>query len=808
MRRLLGKASVIFCLLSASHCSFASNINFYTDLKKTTVLTALDTIPGTDSYEFFVSNNGSDSNDGRSATSPKLSISSLETIISQSTVAGSLTALNLERNSLFREQFNHLRSNVQVNSFGLASTKKFARISGMDVIKDWTSTPSARNVFQYLLTHEIDLSGPAYHYVLIAEIDTLFEQTHPITAVNYLTYVSTLEQCNRLPGTFYTSNLTVNPIMIYIHPTVGAPGNNRFRYEVTRRNYNINGLYTDNATYENLFLQTSGNGYGMLAGGRNTLVKNTIFQGGGTHHTVLKSGTIDSCLFLPGTKGLTDGIDAVFYNAEGKDGDNKISNTMFLDARTAVYTHTNGEVNHKSLVLNNVYAFGDSTVAVNGLSAYDTDSVDVSNCYVEGYPTGWYGGATKLNIKNSIFRNTNQSAMLLLSKSNVTSQVNISNVLIKTNGNDQNQNAANGWVAYGIRGLHNNINVELTNSIIHDFSTYHGEFQTVTTVQVAGFLKANHNIYICDVNDNNSVYMYLANNSGGRGTSTNISSDYNAFILLRGSKFNWVAGPNNNGESSLATLSEWQLLTGQDKNSIIIDLRNNPIGLKAIFVDPDNGNYSLAQTLQADSVRKIAAGIINPPLFYPNRPLGENYGIPFKTPGGFSTFTGTTKSETESIVNWKTFNESDFSSFSVESSLDGIHFLSAGNLKALNDGKNNNYQYSHTHDRIDSIFYRLKSIYTDSSVLYSSTIKLFSDFSREFKIFIYPNPFQKTITVEHPRRNSGEIRIYDYIGRLLKIIPVIARSSRTAVSLSNLPSGRYFVQWSSKMEKLSGAIIK
>jgi len=809
MRRFLYNSFVTFSFtILIIPRSFSTSINFHDSISINVVVSDNDTIPATDNFTFFVSNKGSDSNDGRSATTPKLSITSVGKLLSNSSTGSSGAIINLEGSSLFREQFDATQNNVQVRSFGLTNASQLAKITGMDVIKGWDKTINADNVYNHLLKHSIDLSSPAYNYIIISEVDTVLERTNPISATKYLTYVPTIEQCKNSSGTYYTSNVTVNPIMVYMHPTEGAPGKNKFRYEATTRNYNVGGFYTDNAVYKNIYFHASGNGYGMLAAGKNTLIKNSIFQGGGTHSAVIKSGTIDSCLFLPGPKGLSDGIAAVFYNTEGKDDYNKISNTIFLDARTAVYTHTNGNINHKSLILNNVYAFADTTAAVNGLSAYDTDSVDVSNCYVEGYPTGWYGGATKLNIKNSIFRNTNQSAMLILSKANVTAQVNISNVLIKTNGNDQNQNAANGWVAYGVRSIYSNVNVEMTNSIIHDFSTWHAPLQAVITVQVAGFLKANHNIYICDVNNNNSVYMYQANNIGGRGTSSNILSDYNAFVLLRGSKFNWTAAPNNNGESSLATLLEWQSLTGQDKNSIVIDLRNNPLGLKAIFVDPDNGNYSLKQTLQADSIRQISAGTTNPPLFYPKRPLLENDGMPFKTPGGLSSFNGTVNSETESALKWQTFNESEFSSFIVEYSYDGIHFLEAGGLKAINDSKDNNYQFIHTHDRIDSIYYRLKTVYTDSSSLPSSLIKIYSDFSQEFKIIVYPNPFKHSITVEHPRRDAGTIRIFNYEGRLLKITNVVARTSHTLISLSNLSSGNYFVQWSSGVEKLSMAITK
>ncbi|MEO6000983.1 MAG: T9SS type A sorting domain-containing protein [Chitinophagaceae bacterium] len=769
----------------------------------------IDTIPSVGGNSFYVSNRGSDTNDGRSSATPKLNISSIETLISGTSTSGSATSLNLEANSIFREQLDPVNGNLHVSSFGLKNPKRLAKITGMDVIGDWLLVPNTNNVYGHLLKHFIDLSGPAYNYVMVAEIDTVLEQTHPISAVKYLTLVSDLEKCKTVPGTYYTPDITSNSAMVYIHPFKGIPGKSKFRYEVATRNFNTNGYNIDNVTYENLFLQTSGNGYGMLSGGKNTSIKNVIFQGGGTHHAVIKSGQIDSSLFLPGPKGLKDRIAAVFYSAEGKDGINKVTNTIFLDVPNTLYTHTNGAVNHKSLLLDKVYAFADTTDAMNGLSSNNTDSIEVNNCYVEGYPTGWwYGGGTKLTIKNSIFRKTSQSAIFPISKLDVPGELLINNVLIETNGNDNNQNLANGATAYGIRSIFPNLNVEVSNSIIHSFSTWHGPYQTVTTMQVAGLLKAHNNIYICDVNDNNSIYMNFAFNSGGKGTAANISSNNNAFILLRGTRFHWMVNPNNNNDQDIFTLSNWQLLTGQDKNSIFIDLRNNPLGLKAIFEDPDNGNWTLTHTLQADSIRKVTAGMTNPPLFYPKRPLVENDSITFKTPGGLSTFIGSVRSEEESLVQWRTFNEYGFSSFVIEYSLDGDHFMEAGSLKAVNNDQNNNYQFVHTHSAIDSIFYRLKYFTSDSSISYSSVIKLLSDFSPEFKITIYPNPFQQTITVQHPRRNNSEIRIYDYAGRLLHIIAVQSRSSKTLASLSHLPSGRYFVQWTSGKEKLSDTIVK
>jgi hypothetical protein len=799
---------LLFALLLSIN-TFSNNLFLHHSAGYGTAV-SLDTVPSTGSYNFYVANNGTNNNDGRSPSTPKQHIWDVAGLISSTPAGVPGLALNLLENNLFREEYYALNNNIIIGSYGEGNPKRYAKITGMDIVKDWSTVPGYGNTYQHLLTHSIDLSGSDYHYIITAEIDSASEVKNPVSSVKYLSLSSSIEQCNNIPGSYYVPAVLTNPVMVYIHPTAGIPGSNKFRYEVATRNYNINGNAIDNGIYRNLFLQTSGNGYGMFSGGKNTLLKNSIIQGGGTHHMVIKSGQIDSCIFLPGPKGLKDRITTIFYSAEGKDDNNKLTNTIFLDAPSAIYTHTDGTVNHKSLLIDNVYAFGDSTDATNGLSANDTDSVEVNNCYVENYPTGWwYGGGTTLNIKNSMFRKTNQSAIMPISKANVIGAVKISNVLIETDGNDNNQNLANGWTAFGVRAPYSNVNVDVSNSILHCFSTWHTTNIAVTAFQVAGFLNVHRNIYICDVNDENSLHVYSGYNYGGLGSSNNVSSDYNAYILLRGSRFHWQVLPNNSNDQDRYILSQWQTLTGQDKNSIVIDLRNNPLGLKAIFVDPDNGNWTLAKTLQADSIRKISAGMTTPPLFYPRRPLITGDSLAYKKPGGFSSFMGAINSETEIALTWQTFNESDLLSFNIESSMDGSHFTGAGTLDATSNGQNNSYQYLDTHDITDSIFYRLKLVFKDGTSSYSSVVRLSYDLGlKDFKINIYPNPFHEAITVVHPRRDNGAIRIYDYMGKLLKVIAVQSRSSNTVISLINLPSGQYFVQWTSAHEKRSGTIIK
>jgi hypothetical protein len=134
--------------------------------------------------------------------------------------------------------------------------------------------------------------------------------------------------------------------------------------------------------------------------------------------------------------------------------------------------------------------------------------------------------------------------------------------------------------------------------------------------------------------------------------------------------------------------------------------------------------------------------------------------------------------------------------------------MEGGTLNANNDGKNHDYQYIHTHQEADSIFYRVRCVNTDSTVFYSSIVELKDYNSFEAGLNIFPNPFQQSFTVRHPRKDKGNINIFDYSGRLIKVIAVTPRASKTLVNLPHLPSGRYFVQWVSNQEKLSGTIIK
>ena len=808
----------IFFLLSIS---LAGAANISREANRWSVpdrIGARDTVPGSDQFDFYVSNQGSNTNSGKSSALPKQSIDSVGKLISEFAASNSRATLGLQAGSNFREQFNVRNNNILVSSFGLGKAAKPAQLTGMDVVTDWRATTGTSNVYETLISHSVEFTNTIYNCLLVAEIDTAQEKIFPVSAVRYMRFVSTPELCEATAGSFYMGIINKNPAPVYIHASEGIPGKNKFRYEVVKRPYTINGFYYANCTYENLFLRASGNGVGMLAGGDNTVARYITFQGGGTHHAVVYSGTVEKSLFLPGPKGLPDEIGFVFYRPEGAGNRNSISNAVFLDIKNAIFTHTNGASNYHSLSIDSVYAFADTTNIGTMLSGVNADSIFISNNYCQGYKNFWIGLPKYISVKNSIITKVTEPVLYLGSDRDTPCNATVSNTLITTNSNDANQKVPPFYQpSTGFLFAEQGTSLKVTNTIFYGHSTWHTQVtETVFENSLVNKLQALNNIYICDVNPESLMRVVKANNATGKGTASNLVSDYNVYIVLRGS-FYWTSYPNSpQGNGNIFSLQEWQAFSGQDQHSILIDLRNNPAGLKAIFTDPEIGNWTLAQTPQADFVRRLNAGMLTPPLYYPLKPTYED-ALDHSMPGGLSLFTAIRDTNRQVRFDWKTIREPNLAYFSIESSNNGIDFTETAGIKTAGRGTDNTYTFSYVDNASTRMYYRLRLVNTDSSSTLSSMV--FVDPSKRdsivngigtntIGIMLYPNPAQNSITIEHPAREQAQISIHDFAGRMLRTATISPRTQQTVLPLRNLPAGKYILRWTSEREKKTISFIK
>lgn len=156
-------------------------------------------------------------------------------------------------------------------------------------------------------------------------------------------------------------------------------------------------------------------------------------------------------------------------------------------------------------------------------------------------------------------------------------------------------------------------------------------------------------------------------------------------------------------------------------------------------------------------------------------------------------FLGLTLEEKNDAVSieWTTATETNNSTFEVERSLDGEHFVTiasqtgAGNSIAL-------HRYMHTDQQVSkgqTYYYRIKQIDRDGQYSYSKihTISILASGN----IFAFPNPFEENILIQFPPQDIGATMVIsDLLGK------VMAQHAIANLSLeigSALPKGIYLM---------------
>jgi len=578
-----------------------------------------------DVFDFYISNSGNDANAGQSKTTPKKTIAGALLPLRSFGTANGKVKIGFKGGNVFNETYNPLHSVGAATYFDNGANKNFAIFNGTEVFDTgWVRTAATVNTFQ----QDIPLSGftgygvnnvGQYSMVYVFEVDKMLEHTAPITARKLLTFVKTLQAADNTPGSFYEPvTVAVNPKTIYIHTSDGSSPNNnsRYRYEVTVRDRAINSTYNKNNHFERLWIRGYGAGNGMIPAGANTIFNRMIFgPGAGIHHLGLRGATINNSLFLPGPRN-TNGYAVVFYDAQGFNRHNKIANSIFLDIRYPIYTHTSFGSNFGALELDNVIAFADTTEAESFLESANNDTVILNNIYSDKYKRGFtYCRAKYADIKNAAFIDVE----LGIGFSNRYIMATINNSLIKISGKTRTTGIA----------LSDSTHLLLSNSIIHHkcrgTAPGGGSFIGSLVAGTGGrnnFINATGNIFICDVDTPNYIMTAVANTS-----TPGVSSDRwnnNVYIFLSGSRLYWRGVNSSTGRrTDIQSFDEWRLQTGQDKKSLFFDLRNDPRGLKAIFVDADNGDYTLANTLEGNRIKELRAGMVSPVTCFLKKPTYE-----------------------------------------------------------------------------------------------------------------------------------------------------------------------------------------
>ncbi|MES2655985.1 MAG: T9SS type A sorting domain-containing protein [Bacteroidota bacterium] len=169
-------------------------------------------------------------------------------------------------------------------------------------------------------------------------------------------------------------------------------------------------------------------------------------------------------------------------------------------------------------------------------------------------------------------------------------------------------------------------------------------------------------------------------------------------------------------------------------------------------------------------------------------------------------------------LKWITANEINNKGFEVERSVDGKNFSSIGFIKgAGNTNKTTNYSkidlgaFVATSSNV--LYYRLKQVDFDGTPTYSNQVAVNENELVSNGVKIYPNPFNKTLTVDIASdiNTNTTIAITDISGKVISttLVPVsIGNNTTTLPNLDLLTAGIYFVKVSNGTKAEVFKVIK
>ncbi|MGN6416124.1 MAG: hypothetical protein ACTHMC_01440 [Pseudobacter sp.] len=600
---------------------------------------------GDDKIDFiqrFVSDSGNNSNSGLSDAQAKLNLANIQNDVNLLANYYGDARAGLKARSLFREQFTISQHGVKVGSYDILGGKAYARITGMEPAGTWTDTS---NMGKQSWAHSVPTNQAGYHYIFVTEIDTLLGKSNPYDSRRPMRLAASLTECDTTPGTYYTPALNVNPIMVYVHPTAGNANSNAYRYEIVKRPFVIdataggtvaNGAFKK-AVIEHLNIIGSGHGYGMIGAGDSILIRNNIIGEGGTHHVVANSGIIDNNVFRPGPRGLAQGETAiVMYEAQGGGNFSRITNNIILNNASPILSHIGNVTTStwtEELNISGNYLFAD-TAGSYGSTALSGDGIKrlaIRNNYIYGYKKAFSGLATEFVVEGNIFNRISERSGLSY-PTNYPINFFYNNNLLVMEGD------ATGAGMYGLQLTQTDFKGTITNSIFRDQSNKTTSSTFLVGVQSSvDQIQSYRNIFIVDRTNSGASRIIVGDKlSSGTPFVNNYKGDYNVYIKVKGTGPQWIL-LNNGGSPTLTTLAAWQAQSGQDQHSIYFDCANYPAGLKQIFIDPDNGNYNLANTPQGDSIRALRAGMTTPPAFFPRFPTQLEAVESMRNPGSIAS---------------------------------------------------------------------------------------------------------------------------------------------------------------------------
>jgi hypothetical protein len=181
----------------------------------------------------------------------------------------------------------------------------------------------------------------------------------------------------------------------------------------------------------------------------------------------------------------------------------------------------------------------------------------------------------------------------------------------------------------------------------------------------------------------------------------------------------------------------------------------------------------------------VLKGVLSQPIFdlsscsLPVAPL----------PVHFISFTANADSKGNVQLVWDVADQVNTNTYTVEHSLDGIHWLSIGVINSNVMQQSFTYTFTDAHPANGTNFYRIKE--TDvTGEFYYSTIKKVE--AKNEVVHIWPNPAKDALHIENNGSAILSVSIYSVSGKLTK--QLVIHPGTNTININDLPAATYIVQ--------------
>ena len=156
-----------------------------------------------------------------------------------------------------------------------------------------------------------------------------------------------------------------------------------------------------------------------------------------------------------------------------------------------------------------------------------------------------------------------------------------------------------------------------------------------------------------------------------------------------------------------------------------------------------------------------------------------------------ANFKGTLRDQ-QARLDWTVYRNEELKSFSIERSIDGIHFTSITGEPINARSQSGTASYYITDDlqfmKVPGVFYRLRLTSIEGVVKYSKTLRLSLRENGQGGINITPNPVKALaqLNVSSPVDAAMHLYIYDITGKQMKTMHTTVLKGNSAISISDV----------------------